>query len=93
MPRLRLPKVNSQAIVRRQRPHNTALKISNVPTRYPNLPRDFEFAGYAIDITPAINSFRWGSMSYLDLTQEDLNAAQAELDVPNPRLGQWVHSH
>lgn len=33
-------------IVRRQRPRDTALKVSNVPTRYPNLPRDFEFAGY-----------------------------------------------
>lgn len=33
-------------IIRRQRPRDTALKISNVPTRYPNLPRDFEFAGY-----------------------------------------------
>jgi hypothetical protein len=42
------------AIVRRQRPHTTALKISNVPTRYPNLPRDFEFAGYATDITPPL---------------------------------------
>jgi hypothetical protein len=35
-------------IVRRQKPRDTALKISNVPTRYPNLPRDFEFAGYRI---------------------------------------------
>jgi hypothetical protein len=33
-------------IVRRQRVHDTALKISNAPTRYPNLTRDFEFAGY-----------------------------------------------
>jgi hypothetical protein len=33
-------------IVRRQRPRDTALKISNVPTRYPNLSQDFEFAGY-----------------------------------------------
>lgn len=43
-----------EAIVRRQRPHDTALKISNVPTRYPNLPRDFEFAGYAIDVNLAL---------------------------------------
>jgi hypothetical protein len=42
------------AIVRRQRPHDTALKISNVPTRYPNLPRDFEFAGYTTDVTPLL---------------------------------------
>jgi hypothetical protein len=35
-------------IVRRQRPRDTALKVSNVPTRYPNLPRDFEFAGYIL---------------------------------------------
>lgn len=34
-------------ILRRQRPRDTALKISNVPTRYPNLTRDFEFAGYS----------------------------------------------
>ena len=33
-------------IIRRQRAHDSALKVSNVPTRYPNLPRDFEFAGY-----------------------------------------------
>jgi hypothetical protein len=33
-------------IVRRQRPRDTALKISNVPSRYPNLLHDFEFAGY-----------------------------------------------
>ena len=41
-------------IIRRQRAHETALKVSNVPTRYPNLPRDFEFAGYS----PSV--LRWG---------------------------------
>jgi len=64
-------------IVRRQRPRDTALKISNVPTRYPNLPRDFEFAG-------------WGAMSYLELTDEDLADAHAGLDVPHDKLGPWV---
>lgn len=43
------------AIVRRQRPHDTALKTSNVPSRYPNLPRDFEFAGYPIDVISPLN--------------------------------------
>jgi hypothetical protein len=33
---------------------------------------------------------RWGSMSYLDLTQEDLDAAQKEIDRPQTKLGQWV---
>lgn len=32
-------------IVRRQRPRDTALKIPNIPSRYPNLLHDFEFAG------------------------------------------------
>jgi hypothetical protein len=34
-----------ETIVRRQKRAHDTLKISNVPTRYPNLPRDFEFAG------------------------------------------------
>jgi hypothetical protein len=29
-------------------------------------------------------------MSYLDLTHDDLYAAQEELDHPSPKLGQWV---
>jgi hypothetical protein len=32
-------------IVRRQRPRDTGLKIPNIPSRYPNLLHDFEFAG------------------------------------------------
>jgi len=32
-------------IARRQRSRGAALKISNVPSRYPNLLHDFEFAG------------------------------------------------
>jgi hypothetical protein len=35
---------------------------------------------------------RWGSMSYLDLTEEDLDAAQKEIDQPQAKLGQWVLS-
>jgi hypothetical protein len=30
-------------------------------------------------------------MSYLDLTPEDIDVAQAELDVPHHKLGQWVY--
>lgn len=29
-------------------------------------------------------------MSYLDLTEDDLIAAQREIDAPHMRLGQWV---
>jgi hypothetical protein len=36
-------------IIRRQRPRDT-LKVSNVPTRYPNLTQDFEFAGYDVPV-------------------------------------------
>jgi hypothetical protein len=29
-------------------------------------------------------------MSYLDLTEDDLIAAQTEIDAPHAKLGQWV---
>ena len=32
---------------------------------------------------------RWGSMSYLDLTDEDLCGAQKELNHTGHKLGQW----
>lgn len=35
---------------------------------------------------------RWGSMSYLELTDDDLFAAQQELSHAEPKLGQWVLS-
>jgi hypothetical protein len=30
-------------------------------------------------------------MSYLELTDDDLNATRKELDAPRIILGQWVH--
>ena len=33
---------------------------------------------------------RWGSMSYLELTEEDITVAQNEIDTPQAKLGQWV---
>jgi hypothetical protein len=73
--------------VRRQRPHDTALKISSVPTRYQNLTSDFEFAGYHVLFSA---DSRWGSLIYLDLTEQDIAEAQKELDTPRAKLGQWV---
>jgi len=35
---------------------------------------------------------RWGSMSYLELTDDDLYSAQKELSHPGAKLGQWVLS-
>jgi len=33
---------------------------------------------------------RWGSMSYLELMDEDVQAAQKEIDAPHVKLEQWV---
>jgi len=68
------------------------LKVSNVPTRYPNLPRDFEFAGYGPSVLVGADC-RWGSMSYLELMDEDILAAQKEIDTPHVKLEQWVVSY
>jgi hypothetical protein len=33
---------------------------------------------------------RWGSMSYLELMDEDILAAKKEIDIPHVMLEQWV---
>lgn len=55
-----------ETIVRRQKTNPHGLKIVNIPSRYPTLDNDWEFAG-------------WGSMSYLELSQNDMEAAREEL--------------
>src|SRR5271170_2358530 len=37
-----------------------------------------------------VAKIRWGSVSYLEMTPDDLNAAQNVIDKPQIRLGQWV---
>jgi hypothetical protein len=53
--------------------------------RISSLPGIFDGFGWA-------DRCRWGSMSYLDLTEEDIGAAQTELDTPHHTLGQLVFS-
>ncbi|KAG8922084.1 hypothetical protein FRC02_012152 [Tulasnella sp. 418] len=65
-----------ETIVRRQRnnqPH--MLKIPNVPSRFPNLSNNWEFAG-------------WGSMSYVELTPDDISAAEARVNEKPFQLDQ-----
>ncbi|KAJ7591514.1 amino acid permease-domain-containing protein [Mycena floridula] len=52
-----------ETIIRRQKTTH-ALKIVNIPSRFPNLDNDWEFAG-------------WGSMRYLELHRSDLQKAEA----------------
>lgn len=71
-------------ILRRQHTRNTAsggLKLSSAPSRFLNLSDAFEFAG-------------WGTVSYLELSAENLQHGELSVleDVHRPILGVWMAS-
>ena len=71
-------------IRRRQRTRYTqsgGLKVTASPSRFLNLPDDHEFAG-------------WGTVSYLELTDEDIQRGEAVLKADNdsPIFGPWTAS-
>ncbi|KAG8905917.1 hypothetical protein FRB99_007997 [Tulasnella sp. 403] len=66
-----------ETIIRRQRNNNPhTLKIRNVPSRFPNLNNTWEFAG-------------WGSVSYLEMTQENIDSAADRLKGQPVLLGSF----
>ncbi|KIM22963.1 hypothetical protein M408DRAFT_269399 [Serendipita vermifera MAFF 305830] len=66
-----------ETIIRRQKTNPNGLKITNVPSRFPHLDNDWEFAG-------------WGSMRYLELSKSDMAEAQKVMEQQvYPQLDQF----
>ncbi|PVG04382.1 hypothetical protein CPB86DRAFT_843350 [Serendipita vermifera] len=65
-----------ETIIRRQKTNPHGLKILNIPSRYPTLDNDWEFAG-------------WGSMQYLELSRDDWDEAKKVMSTHPPTLDQF----
>ncbi|KAG8777012.1 hypothetical protein FRC12_000579 [Ceratobasidium sp. 428] len=66
-----------ETIIRRQKnntPHG--LKIVSAPSRFPHLDNDWEFSG-------------WGTVSYAEITEDQLQAAGKRLSEPQVQMGQF----
>ncbi|KAG8773278.1 hypothetical protein FRC12_002625, partial [Ceratobasidium sp. 428] len=66
-----------ETIIRRQKnntPHG--LKIVSAPSRFPHLDNDWEFSG-------------WGTVSYAEITEDQLQAARKRLSEPQVQMGQF----
>ena len=76
------------AINVKERPAPSRDTVLHSPSRYPNFLHDFEIAGYA-DIVIQFD-VRCGSISHLELTDDDIAAVQNEIDTRHKKLGLWV---